>query len=94
MKFMQHKVEPKKIISNDWRITFQEDYLMSALFEKKKYQKKSIEWDHDHCEFCEEKFSEDPIVGMSVGYYTENRESWVCEQCFNDFKDLFMFGLK
>jgi hypothetical protein len=91
---MKRKEEDKKVISNDWRITTQEKYLFEAVFEKKIYQKKSVNWDHDHCDFCDKKFSEDPKIGMTDGYYTENRESWVCEQCFSEFKDIFKFKLK
>lgn len=91
---MKQKDEQKKVVSSDWRITSQEDYLLEALFEKKTYKIKSVEWDHDHCDFCWSKFSEDPKVGLIEGYYTENGDSWVCGQCFTDFKDLFKFKLK
>ena len=91
---MKHNVDQQNLMSSDWRITSQESYLLDAIFEKKIYRKKSVEWDHDHCDFCNEKFSEDHKLGMIEGYYTENQESWVCEKCFIDFKDLFRFNLK
>lgn len=91
---MKQKDEQKKVVSSDWRITSQEKYLFEATFEKKMYQKISMEWDHDHCRFCWETFSEDPMVGLTEGYYTENGDSWVCGQCFTDFKDLFKFRLE
>lgn len=43
---------------NDWRLTCQEEYLMNAKLIRKQYQCPSPEWDHDHCAFCWDKFSE------------------------------------
>lgn len=86
--------DDKKVISTDWRITDQEIYLFGATFEKKEFKPKSKEWDHDHCEFCWAEFNEDSEMGFTEGYYTENRESWVCNKCYQDFKVLFDFKLK
>lgn len=91
---MKHDDDQKKVVSSDWRITSQEKYLFEALFEKRMYQKVSLGWDHDHCRFCLDKFSDDPKVGLTEGYFCENRESWVCGKCFTDFRDLFRFKLK
>jgi len=91
---MRQKKNDKKVISTDGRITNQDQYLFGAVFERKAYKAKSKEWEHDHCRFCWETFSEDPSIGKTEGYHTENRDSWVCEQCFNDFKDLLKFNLK
>lgn len=88
------KKDAKESISTDWRITDQKEYLFGAFFEKKEFKAKSKEWDHDHCEFCWDEFNEDSKMGFTEGYYTENRESWVCYECFEDFKNLFEFKLK
>jgi hypothetical protein len=57
-------------------------------------------WDHDHCEFCLVTFDE-PAVAKSctdrrvvtegylvVGSGVESQK-WICEECFEDFKDEF-----
>lgn len=44
--------------------------------------------DHDHCEFCWNKFANYDGC-LHHGYSTEDREYWICEDCFMDFKDRF-----
>lgn len=80
---------------NDWRVRNQEKYLMGAVFHWKKYKQPSKEWDHDHCEFCWTKFMEirdDDIY--NEGYNTTDNNgkcSWVCKECFDDFKETFQW---
>lgn len=76
-------------MENDWRLTNQDLFLSKAKLKKQNYKKPSKEWDHDHCCFCWEKFSEDETVGMTWGYSTLDEKYWICEDCFNDFKDKF-----
>ncbi len=74
----------------DWRLQGQEKFLMRAAFAKRQYQKYRDDWDHDHCEFCSEKFSEGP-KDLHVGYATQDNLHWVCEGCFEDFKQHFQW---
>ena len=41
---------------------------------------------HEHCEFCWEKALTDKECSF---YCTEDMRYWVCEECFNDFKEKF-----
>ena len=41
---------------------------------------------HDHCELCNEKATTDI---SSTFYCTEDMKHWICEECFNDFKEQF-----
>ena len=43
---------------DDWRLFNQEEYLKGKDLVFKKYTKYRNDWDHDHCEFCKETFSE------------------------------------
>ncbi len=44
-------------------------------------------WDHDHCEFCWEKFMEPGNSGtLHEGYYCESEETWICSTCFEEQK--------
>ena len=54
----------------------------------KKYSKYSEKWEHDHCEFCGLKFSEKE-GDLHHGYCTEDEYYWICENCFEDFKEMF-----
>lgn len=77
---------------NDWRLTFQEQYLKNAELQKNKYVKFSETWDHDHCAFCWDKFSE--CEGdIHIGYCTLDKKYWICEECYNDFKEMFNFKI-
>ncbi len=75
---------------NDWRLRNQEDYLKSEVLIKSKYKKPSEKWDHDHCDFCFEKFSEND-GDLHEGYCTKDKRIWICEECYEDFKEDFNF---
>jgi len=78
------------IDKNDWRLMAQEEYLMNTKWRWETYVAPRVTWDHDHCEFCTEKFSE--YEGDShEGFRELKHDHWVCEECFNDFKEMFGF---
>lgn len=78
---------------NDWRLRNQEDYLMNETFVKAEYRKPFEKWDHDHCDFCWAKFSE--FDGdLHKGYCTKNECIWICEDCYEDFKDMFQWKIE
>ena len=57
----------------------------------KKMQLKNIDFDsndHRHCELCWDKFAHHNDC-LQKGYYEEESQSWICEDCFNEFKGLF-----
>lgn len=78
---------------NDWRLLYQEEYLMNAKLKKAVYTKPSEKWDHDHCAFCWDKFSENKD-DLTQGYCTTDQNYWICEECFNDFKEMFCFKVE
>jgi len=92
MNFLKHifsswknkNQQPEK----DWRLQGQETYLKNKTFLWDHYKPPSPEWDHDHGEFCWKKFSEHPN-DLHEGYTTKDQYRWICEQCYNDFKDQF-----
>lgn len=80
--------------SNDWRLQGQEKFLKGVPLTLKTYSKPREGWDHDHCEFCSTKFMEKGMADvLHEGYATEDNYRWVCTQCFQDFKDMFEWGL-
>ncbi|MCR4831838.1 MAG: hypothetical protein K5883_10355 [Pseudobutyrivibrio sp.] len=72
----------------DWRLTNQTDYLSGKALLHKKYKDRNSKTDHDHCEFCLEKFG-DSDFDLKEGYCSEDEYYWICPQCFNDFKEIF-----
>ncbi len=75
---------------DDWRLTGQEDLVAGVVLVRRRYRQysKNAEWDHDHCFFCHAKFSlEDGPDVLREGYSTEDEYRWICETCFEDFKD-------
>lgn len=76
--------------NNDWRLLNQKEFLMNAKLIKTNYVKKSEKCDHDHCAFCWDKFSENG-EDLTQGYCSADRKYWICEECFNDFKEMFKF---
>ena len=77
---------------NDWRLMGQEQYLKNVKLIKAKYKAPSKRWDHDHCEFCTDRFMEYEGC-LREGYCTEDRKIWICEECYQDFKEMFGFTL-
>jgi len=75
---------------DDWRLQGQEKYLKGATLSWKAYVRPSESWDHDHCEFCWEKFmgGETPD-NLHEGYATADNYRWICARCFADFADMF-----
>lgn len=74
----------------DWRLRGQEEYLKGVSFSLQRYKKYREGWEHDHCDFCFAKFSEQQ-GDLNVGYATSNSDNWVCETCFQDFKSMFQW---
>lgn len=73
---------------NDWRRQGQERYLSRARLDFARYACFRPGWDHDHCEFCGRKFS--LVAGdLNEGYATPDRYRWVCQDCFEDFREEF-----
>ena len=43
---------------DDWRLQGQERYLMGRRVRKTPFVRHSEQWDHEHCAFCWDKFSD------------------------------------
>jgi hypothetical protein len=75
---------------NDWRLQGQEKYLKGETLFYRQYADRKTKTDHDHCEFCWAKFS-DESDDLKAGYTTEDDYRWICDKCFDDFKEMFLF---
>ena len=84
------------VSKDDWRRKGQEKYLIGIEMEYiEDYKPYSESWEHEHCDFC--------MVTISAydgdlhdGYCTmdEKRMHWICNNCFDDFKDEFKWSVK
>lgn len=82
------------IEENDWRLSMgQGEGMLDKEFQYREFVKPSERWEHEHCKFCGHKFMENPngLKDCSKQGYcsTDDREDWVCEECFDDFKEMF-----
>ena len=75
--------------NKDWRITNQKKYLDGA--ELISVDTTQMESDHEHCVFCWEKVLKGDKE--SKFYATPNLKHWICENCFNDFKNEFKWTI-
>jgi len=86
------------ITKDDWRY-INGEHLKGKTFAFKEYIPLNIDNDHDHCEFCWDKFSLIIDDALKEGYKTlwldsdcdlktPKTDTWVCKECFNDFKEL------
>ena len=76
---------------NDWRLSVPHDDLQGKMVIYEKF-KPVGDWDHEHCEFCWNKFGEERGL-LHSGYCTLDQYRWICEQCFHDFKDQFEWAV-
>ncbi len=78
-------------MSHDWREQGQETYLSGLEYWKKQYKKFSDSWEHDHCDFCGDKFCESKLEldCLHEGYATTDNYRWICENCFVLFKEKY-----
>lgn len=74
-------------MQGDWRLTNQMSYLFQATLKKAVF-KESATRDHEHCEFCWDKFGEGDGL-LKSGYCTLDRYRWICNECFLDFHNQF-----
>lgn len=79
-------------VQDEWRLQGQAEYLTGVTLVHQMWNPSNSRSDHDHCEFCWDKFANYDGC-LHVGYSTENRYRWICETCFNDFKDRFQWQI-
>ena len=75
-------------MTEDWRLQGQERFLLGVTLSRMNYKKYRPDWEHDHCELCSKKFSEEP-GDTNGGYVTTDGYHWICDECFADFKERF-----
>lgn len=76
----------------DWRLTNQMKYLYKKTLMRVSFLEYP-EKDHEHCSFCWEKFSRLNET-LKEGYCTEDAKDWVCDKCFDDFKEKFEWTVR
>ena len=76
-------------MNNDWRLTNQMNYLYNKTLLHIPYSPYRDGWEHDHCDFCSERI--DKNTGKA--YCTEDKYHWICQNCFDDFKDMFKWSV-
>lgn len=76
-------------MEKDWRLlNGQEEYLHGIALIHHSYRPADSTNDHDHCEFCMDKFSA-ADGDLKYGYSTADNKIWICPECYEDFKDSF-----
>ena len=75
--------------SVDWRLLRDQiKYLYGVGLVYHTYTPSNSNNDHDHCEFCMQKFGYGK-TDLHQGYSTEDNYTWICKNCFNDFNEKF-----
>jgi hypothetical protein len=83
---------------DDYRLEWHKDYLQGLRLRWLPYKQPSAAWDHDHCEFCWQRFAEPAshyTDAKFIGYVTSNGgpDWWICEKCANDLKERYAWEL-
>ena len=81
-------------MNKDWRLLRgQDNYLQNESLIYHRYSPNNPYNDHDHCEFYMTKFGFGKD-DLHFGYSTIDNNIWICERCYQDFKDHFMWIVK
>lgn len=80
---------------DDRRRMGQEKYLKGAKIRYVPlYEPFSEQWEHEHCCFCTLRISRNKSDAHSGYCSTDEKQTfWICEACFEDFKDEFQWIL-
>ena len=81
------------MMQEDWRILPWHGEKFTGLTLFRRLWKATPDNDHDHCVFCWDKFAEYDGC-RHEGYCTEDGMDWICEVCFDDFKERFGWRVK
>ena len=74
---------------DDWRVMGQEGYLMNKMLQHRVFDRSLCKPpDFDQCDFCFALFDKDPYHSK-IAYFEPIEQVWICEKCFEDFKDHF-----
>jgi hypothetical protein len=76
------------LTDSDWRLQGQEAYLTGVTLIRRHWRQSRPNWDHDHCEFCFDKFGASDDF-LQEGWTTPDEYRWVCDRCFGDFRAQF-----
>ncbi len=79
-------------VQDDWRLLNQEEYLFGVTLTHEIWRAKGRN-DHDHCAFCWAKFA-DFDGCLHEGWCTEDRYHWICDICYQDFRERFKWSVK
>ena len=74
--------------NNDWRLTNQINYMYKKRLQRMSFKPYKEGWENEHCEFCSER-----IDAEKSAYTTDDKYYLICEEFFNDFKDMFEWTL-
>lgn len=80
-------------MQDDWRLLPRHEQLSGVTLIRQPWKPANPQNDHDHCEFCWEKFA-DYDGCLHAGYSTEDRVIWICDECFCDFKERFKWKVR
>ena len=87
------------LFQTDWRLKDRPvDYLFNAkLSYVQIYRPYRKLWDHEHCTFCFAGIgsgSDELHSGYCTTDVDVSREDWICENCYQDFEQLFEWTVK
>ena len=78
---------------DDWRYQGQDKFLKGLEFSFSEYIPK-LQNDHDHCEFCSNKFSNTIQDAIKEGWTDQAKNRWICKECFQDFEQVIKLKRK
>ena len=79
----------------EWYIEQFEDneHLHNKILKKVQFGLPYSHSDHEHCEHCWARISN--VEGDDhQGYYEPTSDSWICEECYNEYRELYGWSVE
>ena len=77
----------------EWNVEESDISLNNHVLHRKIFSDRLKDTEHEHCEFCSALFGSQKRDFVE-GYCTEDYYYWICDHCYNEFKDEFNWTIK
>lgn len=78
---------------NIWCVEEADNNMRNHVLLKVKFSDRLTETEHEYCEFCMARFG-NVNKDFKEGYRTQNYYYWVCEDCFDEYKEEYHWTVK
>lgn len=76
-------------LEDDWRLLDPHTEFVGVTLQYRTFDRTICIEDFDECDFCYEQFDKEDAYHPKKAYYCVEKHCWICETCYEDFKEHF-----